>query len=233
MAVQADRRQILVVDDELDLLTVLESLLGRAGFDVVTSCDGDSGIRAVFEHEPAAVVLDINMPGIDGWTVLQRIREVSDVPVLMLSASDTELHKVRGLRGGADDYITTPFGRQELVARIERLLARSHNAAAPAVYADEFLEIDFQERKVGVRGQQVHLTPLEFRLLATLVKHRGTTLSSQRIRELVWEDSSALGLDQVKLYVGYLRRRLQPHAGEAPPPITTVRGLGYRYDAAA
>src|SRR5262249_9607666 len=140
-----------------------------------------------------------------------------------------ELEKVRGLGAGADDYVAKPFGRQELLARVQALLRRSR--AAPAVteaYADTYLEIDYRQRRIAVEGREGHLTPLEFRLLTAFVQHPNHVLSRDQLLELVWHDPSGVAGDQVKLYVGYLRRKLEPESPERAP-IETVRGFGYRY----
>jgi DNA-binding response OmpR family regulator len=147
----------------------------------------------------------------------------------MLTARAAELEKVRGLKGGADDYITKPFGRQELLARIEAMLRRGGDRGpSQDTYADELLTVDFAQRRVGVKGGDVQLTPLEFRLLAAFVRHPGQLLSHDQLLDLVWGDSFASSRDQVKLYVGYLRRKLKD-ADESAEPIETVRGFGYRY----
>ena len=221
--------RILVVDDEDDLRSLVVTTLTRGGYEVHDAADGQAGIDAFFEHAPQLVVLDVMMPGLDGWTVLDRIREASDVPVIMLTARTAEADRVRGLRSGADDYLVKPFGRQELVARIEALLrrARTERPRSEDLLEDEFLTIDLRQRIVSVRGLEVALTPLEFRLLAVLVRHRGEVLGRERLRELVWGDTQSLSPEQVKLYVSYLRRKLT--IGGVAPPIETVRGAGYRY----
>jgi DNA-binding response OmpR family regulator len=169
------------------------------------------------------------MPGLDGWQTLERIRDVSDLPVLMLTARTGELEKVRGLTRGADDYVTKPFGRQELLARIQALLRRSTgHAESLETYADDVLTIDFAQRSVTVGDREVSLTPLEFKLLSAFVRHPNQVLSREQLLELVWGDAFGVSGDQVKLYVGYLRRKLSPDAPE-DAPVETVRGFGYRY----
>jgi DNA-binding response OmpR family regulator len=169
------------------------------------------------------------MPGLDGWATLERIREVTDVPVLMLTARDAELERVRGLKGGADDYVVKPFGRQELVARVEALLRRPRSgSAAEDTYADARLRISFAQRSVRYDEREVVLTPLEYRLLSAFVRHPNQVLSHDQLRELAWGDSVSTSRDEVKLYVGYLRRKLAPDA-PGGTPIETVRGFGYRY----
>ena len=227
------RGSALVVEDEGDLRSLLRRLLERAGLDVFEAATGRDGLRLLFDHHPDLVVLDVGLPELDGWAVLERIREVSDVPVLMLTAQGGELQKVRGLRGGADDYMTKPFGRQELVARCEALLRRSAGARAETreVLEDGLLRIDFAEHRVTVAGAEVALTPLEFRLLAAFARNPGRLLTHAQLLELVWNEEDIDGRDRVKLYVGYLRRKLL--AATRTEPIETVRGMGYRYSAGA
>jgi DNA-binding response OmpR family regulator len=221
-------RHILVVDDDPDIRGLLRELLDRRGYVVSEARDGHEAVRAVFEKRPDLVVLDITMPGLDGWKTLERIRELSDLPVVMLTAKGTELEKARGLRAGADDYVTKPFGRQELLARVEALLRRSRVPEdAPEAYSDAFLTIDFAQRAVTARGVRVELTPLEFRLLSTFVRHPNQVLSHEQLLELVWGDERA-AREQVKLYVGYLRKKLAPEAPDSAP-IETKRGFGYSY----
>ena len=142
-------RSILVVDDDADMRELVSELLGRAGHDVRQAVDGREGLRELFRRAPDLVVLDVSMPELDGWATLERIREVSEVPVLMLTAQTGELEKVRGLRGGADDYVGKPFGRQELLARVEALLRRAAPAAAVSdAWSDGWLEIDHARRTV-------------------------------------------------------------------------------------
>ena len=220
---------VLVVDDEADIRSLVRELLERAGHDVVEAGDGNEGLRAFFLARPDLVVLDVSMPGLDGWGTLERIRELSDVPVVMLTAQAQELAKVRGLRGGADDYITKPFGRQELLARVEANLRRARSdTAAPATYSDGFVTVDFAQRTVEVEGRPLSLTPLEFRMLAAFVRNSNQVLSHEQLLELAWGETRNVERDQVKLYVGYLRRKLGVPSGEESP-IETVRGFGYRY----
>jgi DNA-binding response OmpR family regulator len=221
-------RRILVVDDDPDIRGLLKELLNRRGFAVTEARDGQEALRAFFDERPVLVLLDVQMPVLDGWKTLERIRELSDVPVVMLTAKTTELEKTRGLRGGADDYVTKPFGRQELLARVEALLRRTGGRTPePEVYSDAFVTIDFAQRTVMARGDPVELTPLEFRLVTAFVRHPNQVLTHEQLLELVWGDEGA-SRDQVKLYVGYLRKKLSPHAPDSAP-IETRRGFGYSY----
>jgi DNA-binding response OmpR family regulator len=221
--------RILVVDDDDDIRGLLRALLERAGHEVSEASDGRAGLRELYTISPDLVILDVAMPGLDGWATLERIREVTDVPVLMLTARDAELERVRGLKGGADDYVVKPFGRQELVARVEALLRRPRSGgAAEDTYADARLRVSFAQRSVRYDEREVVLTPLEYRLLSAFVRHPNQVLSHDQLRELAWGDSVSTSRDEVKLYVGYLRRKLDPDA-PGDTPIETVRGFGYRY----
>jgi DNA-binding response OmpR family regulator len=223
------RASVLVVDDDADIRGLLRELLGRAGYDVVDSANGREGLRALYASAPDLVLLDVSMPEMDGWQTLERIRDVSEVPVIMLTARAAELEKVRGLKAGADDYVTKPFGRQELLARVEAHLRRSgERVEQPGTYADGLVTIDFAQREVTVAGQPVSLTPLEFKLLATFVRHPNQVLSHDQLLDLVWGDSLTGSRARTKLYVGYLRQKLAV-ADSGESPIETVRGFGYRY----
>jgi DNA-binding response OmpR family regulator len=220
--------RILVVDDDDDIRGLLRALLERAGHEVSEASDGRAGLRELYTGSPDLIILDVAMPGLDGWATLERIREVTDVPVLMLTAHDAELERVRGLKAGADDYVVKPFGRQELVARVEVLLRRRRSGGAEQTYADARLSISFAQRAVHYDEREVVLTPLEYRLLSAFVRHPNQVLSHDQLRELAWGDTVATSRDEVKLYVGYLRRKLAPDAPRGTP-IETVRGFGYRY----
>jgi DNA-binding response OmpR family regulator len=221
--------RILVVDDDADIRLLLRELLERASFDVEEADSGRAALRSLHLSPPALVLLDVSMPDLDGYQTLERIRDLSEVPVIMLTAHARELEKVRGLTAGADDYVAKPFGRQELLARVQALLRRSGGSSTVhEAYADDFVAIDYAERRVTVQGRDVRLTPLEFKLLATFVQNRNQVLSRDQLLKLVWGDPYGVSGDQVKLYVGYLRRKLVPDApGDAP--IETMRGFGYRY----
>jgi DNA-binding response OmpR family regulator len=220
--------RVLIVEDDDDVRLMVRAAIERAGMEVVEARDGREGLRRFYETEPGVVVLDIRMPELDGWQVLERIRELSDTPILVLSANDSELDTVRGLREGADDYLTKPFGRQELIARIEALLRRAASDGRPMeVLADGLLEIDLPQRRVTILDREVALTPTEFKLLTAFARSPDRVLSRDQLIAAVWGDAGARSPDQVKLYVGYVRRKLLDAAGVNP--IETVRGFGYRY----
>jgi DNA-binding response OmpR family regulator len=224
-----DRARILIVDDDPDIRELLRELLTRAGYDVIEAPDGRTALRSLYETPPALVILDVTMPEMDGYQTLERVRDLSEVPVIMLTARTQELERVRGLTSGADDYVLKPFGRQELLARVQALLRRTGGRAEVVEsYSDDFVQIDYGQRKVIVEEREVQLTPLEFKLLSAFVNHPNQVLSRDQLLDIVWGDPYGVSGDQVKLYVGYLRKKLMPDAPDAPP-IETVRGFGYRY----
>jgi DNA-binding response OmpR family regulator len=223
-----NRPTILVVDDEADIRELLRELLTRSDYEVLEAGDGKAALRALYDGSPALILLDVSMPTLDGWGTLERIREVSDVPVIMLTAQSEELQRVRGLKAGADDYVTKPFGRQELLARVEALLRRTtRREPTREHYQDAFVQIDYANRAVKVEGRDARLTPLEFRLLSAFVENGNQVLSRDQLIRLVWGERRGVLSEQVKVYVGYLRRKLG--VGE-DGPIETVRGFGYRYN---
>jgi DNA-binding response OmpR family regulator len=225
-------RRVLVIEDDADIALAVKTVLGRSGFEVATAADGRDGLRAFHGERPDIVVLDVGLPEMDGWTVLERIRELSGVPVLMLTARGQEADKVRGLRAGADDYLTKPFGSAEFIARVQALLRRSAatDKREAEVYDDGTVRMNFAAHEVAVAGVPVELTATEYRLLAVLVRHRGQVLSTVKLLELAWSDPFGIGPDRVKYSVMRLRRKLG--AADADSLIEAVRGFGYRYRAA-
>jgi len=226
----ASLRRVLVVDDDADIRLLLEELLRGGGYEVESAADGRAALRAFHARPADLVVLDVSMPDLDGFETLERLRDLSDVPVILLTARSGEIDKVRGFRGGADDYVVKPFGRKELLARIEALLRRTPKATTAENYDDGVLAIDLASRLVVYRGLPVRLTPLEFRLLVAFARHRGQVLSADQLIEHGWGHSAGVSRDQVKLYVSYLRKKLGP-TPDGGQPIETVRGFGYRYAA--
>jgi DNA-binding response OmpR family regulator len=221
--------RVVVVEDDPDIAEALGVLLGRRGYDVVCAPDGRAGLRAVHDARPDILVLDISLPYLDGWEVLERVRDMSDLPVLLLTAHGQEKDKVRGLRAGADDYLTKPFSNAELLARVEALLRRIQPTAwTSGVYDDGLLHVDPSTRNVLAEGRQVALTATEFRLLNVLVRNAGRVLSQAQLLSLVWDDPSGISPERVKFAVLRLRRKLG-WADAARAPIEAVRGIGYRY----
>ena len=225
--------RILAIEDEPDIALVLRMLFERGGYDFALATDGRVGLRRVHDVRPDLVVLDVGLPEMDGWTVLERVRDFADVPILMLTGHGGESEKVRGLRGGADDYLTKPFNNNELLARVEALLrrarstGRSADRAGSAVYDDGVVRVDVRLRQVEVDGRPVDLTRTEFRLLSVLVQHAGAVLSPHQLLEQVWDDPTGIAPERVKFAVLRLRRKLG-WSGDASP-IAALRGVGYRY----
>jgi len=228
MATAPPPRRVLVVDDDDDIRLLLHELLSGAGYLVETAQDGRAALRVFHENPIDVVVLDLSMPDLDGFETLERLRDVSDVPVILLTARSGEIDKVRGFRGGADDYVVKPFGRQELLARIEALLRRAPEPTHLEHYDDGAISIDYARRLVMSRGLPVSLTPLEFRLLDALARHPGQVLSADQLIEQCWGHEAGVSRDQVKLYVSYVRKKLGQDSDDWQP-IETVRGFGYRY----
>jgi DNA-binding response OmpR family regulator len=223
------QKSVLLIDDSETARATLTDRLEKSGYAVTSAADGREGLRRLYDTHPDVVLLDVVMPGIDGWKTLELIRDVSEVPVIMLTSRDTELERVRGLRGGADDYVGKPFSPSELTARIEAVLRRAREKEpAKERFDDEIVSIDFAAREVTVRGEQVSLTPLEFRLLAVLTEHAGQVLSRQQLIDLVWGQNYSSSGDPVKIYIGYLRRKIEREPAK-PELVETVRGFGYRY----
>ncbi len=225
---------VMVVDDEAEVLSFLTDVLEEAGFAVTSASDGVSALRTFYEARPKLAVVDLMMPKMDGIELCKRIRELSDVPIIFLSAKGGEADKVAGLEHGADDYLVKPVGPRELVARIKAALRRSRTppleSEAPA-YADKLLRMDFAKHEVHVGDTQVDLTPIEYRLLAFLVRNAGQVLSHEQLLDRVW----GLGYNDpelVKWHISRLRRKLEADP-ENPDLIVTVRGVGYRYTRSA
>ncbi len=230
---------VLAIEDDADIMLSYRLVFERAGYRFISAADGRAGLRLVHEERPDIVLLDIGLPGMDGWTVLERIRDLAILPVLVISAHSQECDKVRGLRAGADDYMTKPFSNNELLARTEALLRR---AAQPAVggrldreeaYDDGLVRINRKAHTVHVSSagveREVALTGIDFRLLNVLVTHVGAVLSNDQLLSQAWDDPSGIGPERVKFAVLRLRRKLGWDA--VTSPIKTVRGVGYRYDA--
>ena len=221
-------RTILVIDDEPELVKLLDYNLTKAGYLVLTAKDGESGLAAARKHAPDAIVLDVMMPGLDGWEVCKRLRQdpsTSALPLLMLTAKAEEADRVLGLELGADDYVTKPFGVRELLARVKALLRRSEvSAVSPEVIKSGKLVIDSSRRTVTAAGKPVALTATEFNLLKALAEKEGRVISREDLLSLARGDEVAVMDRTVDVHVAALRKKLGKH-GEV---IETVRGVGYR-----
>lgn len=222
-------RTILIVDDSDSERAFIADRLRKLGYRVETASGGREGLRVLYQSRPDLVLLDVVMPELDGWKTLELMRDLSDVPVIMLTARDAEIERIRGLRGGADDYVGKPFSAGELAARIDAVLRRaSGKPRTRERFDDGVVSIDFATREVVVRGESVALTPLEFRLLAAFTENAGRVLSPEQLLDLVWGEAFAVVRDEVRSYVSYLRRKIERDPSR-PELIENVRGFGYRY----
>ena len=230
----AGTTRVLIIEDDPAIAEAVRLVVVKQHGTGVVASDGRNGLRNFFEERPDLVVLDIGLPEMDGWEVLDRIRDLSEVPVLVLTAHDLDHDADRGLTGGADDFLTKPFGVQELGARIQSLLAPQpgdrhlgDGGARPAT-GTAILEVDWPAREVRVDGEVVGLTKLEFQLLQTFVRHPGQALSTQQLLEQVWNDPLGIGPERVKFTVLRLRRKLG-WQDEYKDVLEAIRGYGYRY----
>jgi DNA-binding response OmpR family regulator len=223
--------RLLLIDDDVRLTDAISRYLKRDGYKVDIANDGGTGLELFRAKSPDLVVLDVMMPGIDGWEVCRRIRESSHIPIIMLTARANETDRVLGLRMGADDYVDKPFSLKELVARIEAVLRRVHMAPPPSqgyLYDDGQLRLE-TEGMLAIRdGEALNLTATERRLLFTLAERAGRVLAPSQILEQVWGHEYEGQSDYVKLYIWRLRQKLEPDPG-SPTYIQTERGLGYRF----
>ena len=225
--------KLLVVDDDRNIVeaVTLGFQLQWQECEVITAFDGEKGLDLFFEEQPDVVILDVALPEMNGFEVLRRIRQVSDVPVLMLTAKGEEMDKVKGLEFGADDYITKPFSHLELFARIKAVLRRAELpppiSAAPSFSVGE-LAINFESRTVTLLGRPIKLTPTEYNLLYHLVRNAGRVLAHETLLAKVWGDEYRNDVDYLKVYVSRLRNKLED-SPDRPRYILTERGLGYRF----
>lgn len=232
---------ILVVDDEVPFVESLQFSLERQGYRVLTAMDGNNALRVARAERPDLIILDVMLPGMDGFKVCQALRRESDVPVIMLTARDDETDKVVGLELGADDYVTKPFGLRELLARVRAVLRRREglldgategtDGVIPRVEGMTFgnLVVSPQERRVLLDGSEVTLRPREFELLTYLVRNRGIALSRQQLLDSVWGIDYYGDPRTVDVHMRQLREKIEAEPA-APTRLVTVRGYGYRFE---
>lgn len=219
---------ILLIDDDQSLHTLLGEYLQQEGYKVTHAYDGRTGLKAVFAERPNLVVLDVTMPRLDGWDTLERIREMSDLCVIMLTARDTEPDKLRGFRLGSDDYVTKPFSFAELVARIEAVLKRStNNSQVSDILQVGGLRLDTLQHRVTRDGEPLELTPTEFKLLKILMKEPGRVFTQEQLVTRVWGEEYTEEIGYIRRYIWHLRRKVEPNP-EEPQYILNEHGVGYK-----
>jgi two-component system, OmpR family, KDP operon response regulator KdpE len=227
-----DRARILVVDDEPQLIRVLRTGLKSRGYDVRGASDGESGLETFSEWHPDLVITDLAMPNVDGLEFCRRLRALSQVPIIVLSAKGEEKTKVEALDIGADDFVTKPFGIDELLARVRASLRRAN--APPISEATQVtldvgdFNINLESRQVKVRGAEVHLTPKEFDLLIYLIRHSGKVLTHRTLLAAIWGSNYLEQNEYLRVFVGNLRKKIEPDA--TPRYIVTEPWIGYRFD---
>ena len=220
--------RVLVVDDERQILRALRVLLRDAGFDVSTAENAKDALDALAVSPPDAAILDLILPDGNGVEITSSIREWSEMPVIVLSAVGDEAEKVRALDAGADDYVTKPFGPEELIARLRAALRRTGPAAGEPVLHADGLELDLAAHRVTVDGEDVHLTPTEFDLLRALMRDRGRLLTHRTLLREVWGPAYESDTQILRVHIANLRRKIEPQPG-SPRHIVTDPGVGYRF----
>ncbi len=220
---------ILLIEDEPGIRRFLRVTLSSNGYRIGEAACGEDGLKHAASDRPDLVVLDLGLPDRDGMEVLKELREWSSVPVIVLTARDVEKAKVEALDAGADDYLTKPFGADELLARIRVALRHALRATAPQdpIFTTGDLKVDLAARVVTVSGEEVHLTPIEFRLLATLVKHAGKVLTHRQLLNAGWGPEYGFEAHYLRVYMAQLRRKLEADTAN-PRYLRTEPGVGYR-----
>ncbi|MBI1879153.1 MAG: response regulator transcription factor [Chloroflexi bacterium] len=227
---------LLLIEDDITLCEALRFMLTKKGFQVEVANSAITGLQKAYAVKPDAIILDIMLPDMDGWQTCARFREMSDVPIIMLTALGSEENVVKGLNLGADDYIIKPVTAEELSARVRALLRRVTRSTPPAssgngrgpIFTYENLVIDFDKHEVTVEGKRVDLSPTEFRLLSVLVRHKGRMLPHEFLLTEVWGPEYVGEIDYLRLYISYLRRKIEKDPTK-PTLIHNEWGVGYRF----
>jgi two-component system KDP operon response regulator KdpE len=225
------RRKVLVVDDEPRMIRFIRLNLEHDGFEVYEASSGAEALNKIRDKLPDIILLDVMMPDLDGFETLRLVREISTVPVIMLTAKGEEDDRVRGLELGADDYVTKPFSPRELVSRVRAVLRRTEMPSQPvhdAIKVDDHLTIDFDRREVWVEGELIKLRPTEYRLLYHLVQNAGWVVPHEQLLAKVWGYEYRDETHYLRLYINYLRQKLERDPSN-PAYILTERGVGYRF----
>lgn len=223
--------KILAIDDDKTLLRFIREHLEGEGFEVVTADRGPKALRLFYQERPDLVLLDIMMPGMDGWEVCARLREFANTPVILLTAKTAEADKLRGFRLGADDFVTKPFSLAELAARVRAVLARSaaQRADEASIHHIGPLVVDMRKRQVTLDHKLLSFTPTEFRLLAALVRRAGEAISREQLISEVWGNCSQVSGSALRRYIWFLRQKIETEP-ELPKRLITLRGYGYRLE---
>ncbi len=224
------KQTVLVVEDEQPMRRFLHALVKGHGLRVIEASTGHEGISLAASHNPDVVLLDLGLPDLDGLEVTSRIREWTQTPIIVLSARGMEQDKIEALDRGADDYLTKPFGAGELLARLRVALRHARLKASdptPSTFELGEIAVDLAARRVVVRGEEVHLTPLQYKLLTTLVEHAGRVLTHRQILQRVWGRNTAGQEHYVRVYMAQLRRKIEQDPAQ-PRYILTETGVGYR-----
>jgi DNA-binding response OmpR family regulator len=249
-------QKVLIIDDDADLLQLASLIFKKAGAQVITAHDGLDGLSKFFMHHPNLIILDVMMPGNNGFEVCQRIRQVSDEPLIMLTSLNREQDILQGLEAGADDFLSKPFNSEILLARAQTVLRRSqrsngyngsngqngHNAnnghhgsdgqhgnSSLFSYNDGYLSIDIEKHEVLIKGKRIKLTPVEFRLLAYLARNAGKLLTFEKILVNVWGNGYRGSMEHVHVYISHLRKKVEEDA-KNPRYIMTIHGMGYIFE---
>jgi DNA-binding response OmpR family regulator len=223
--------KLLIIDDDQVLTHALQLYLAHAGYQVILAANGPDGLQRFYSEHPDLVILDIQLPQLDGWQVCRRIRDLCDVPIVMLTACSQPPQRVSGLKMGADDYVVKPFSLKELEARIDAILrrtSRSRQGAGHIVYSDDALTISSDQNQVWLRGALLSLTRTELRLLLLLAENSGRLVTHRQMLQQVWGPEYIDDIDYTKRYICQLRQKIEDDPSD-PQYIVTERGLGYRF----
>ena len=221
-------KKILLIDDDLTLIHLLSEFLRDESFEIFSAHNGSDGLRLAYDQQPDLILLDVMLPRMDGWEVCARLREMSDVPIIMLTAKTTEADKLRGFRLGVDDYVTKPFSFAELVARIQAVLSRSASSNSNTGYLIHGgVTLDTEKYQAYFKDNALDLTPTEYRLLEALVRRKGKVASEAELVQEVWGKYRSEDTALVRRYILMLRKKLESDSSD-PKHILTVRGFGYR-----
>jgi two-component system alkaline phosphatase synthesis response regulator PhoP len=225
--------RILIIDDDLTILETVSNILENLGYKVEVASKAQEGLKKAYETKPDLIILDVMLPGMDGWETCQRFREMSNVPIMMLTALGTEDNVVKGLELGADDYLVKPVTMKELGARVKALLRRAYSTNSSAtemskIIQHEGLVIDFDKHEVMLNNKRIDLSPTEFKLLSCLVKYKGRVLQHDFLLQQVWGPEYTGELDHLRLYISYLRKKIETDPSK-PELIQNEWGVGYRF----